>query len=69
MGVAVVSRWVADKALELGSIAAIEVDGFPAQRPLYAVLPRGTRTRAAEAFLEHLRTAFSESLAGTKAGT
>ncbi|MDZ4177962.1 MAG: LysR family transcriptional regulator [Coriobacteriia bacterium] len=68
MGVAVVSRWVADKALELGSISAVEVDGFPAQRPLYAVFPRGTRTRAAEAFLDHLRTAFSDSPAGIETG-
>jgi len=56
LGVAVVSRLVAEKALALGTIAEVSTSGFPATRPLFAVLPRGTRTRAAEAFLGHLQS-------------
>ncbi len=55
VGVAVVSRFVAGKALALRTIAEVSTSGFPAMRPLYAVLPRTTRTRAAEAFLGYLR--------------
>jgi DNA-binding transcriptional LysR family regulator len=55
LGLGVVSRWVADKALRLGTVAEIPVGGFPVSRPFYAVLPRTTLTRAADAFLEHLR--------------
>jgi DNA-binding transcriptional LysR family regulator len=55
MGLAMVSSWVACKALELGSVATVPVAGFPASRPLYVVTPRTTHTRAAEAFLAHLR--------------
>ena len=56
MGVGVVSHWMADKALALGTIAKVEAPGFPISRPFYAVLPRGVRSRAAEALLAHLRT-------------
>jgi len=55
MGLSVVSRWLAEKALALGTVAEVQSDYFPVSRPLYAVIPRGTMTRAAEAFLEHLR--------------
>jgi len=64
MGVAVVSRFVAEKALALGTISLVETDSFPVTRPLFAVLPRGTRTRAAEAFLGYLR----DSLGGSEPG-
>jgi DNA-binding transcriptional LysR family regulator len=56
MGVGVVSEWVAAKALELGTVAQVTVrDAFPIERYFYAVTPRGSLTRAAEAFLVHLR--------------
>lgn len=55
MGVSVVSHWLVDKALELGTVAQVDCPHFPVHRPLYAVIPRGTLTRAADAFLEHLR--------------
>ncbi|HEY5548471.1 MAG TPA: selenium metabolism-associated LysR family transcriptional regulator [Coriobacteriia bacterium] len=55
MGVGVVSHWMADKALALGTVAAIDAPGFPVARPFYAVSPRGTRPRAADALVEHLR--------------
>lgn len=54
LGVSILSRYVAAKALELGTVAAVDAVGLPAQRPLYAVLPKGTPTRAAVAFHEHL---------------
>jgi DNA-binding transcriptional LysR family regulator len=55
MGLAVVSSWVACKALELGTVATVPVQGYPVARPLYVVTARGTLTRAAEAFLSYLR--------------
>lgn len=55
MGMAMVSSWVACKALELGTVATVRVAGFPVSRPLYLVAPRTTPTRAGEAFLGYLR--------------
>jgi len=55
LGIGVVSRWMAEKALELGTIAQLDVAHFPAVRPFFAVVPRGTMSRAADAFLEYLR--------------
>jgi DNA-binding transcriptional LysR family regulator len=55
MGVGVVSHWMADKALALGTVAAVMAPGFPVARPFYAVLARGSRPRAADALVEHLR--------------
>ncbi len=60
MGISVVSRWLADKAVELGTVAKVDSDYFPVHRPLYAVIPRGTLTRAADAFLDHLRAELGE---------
>ncbi len=54
LGVAIVSRYVADKAIKLGTVAAVDVQGFPVRRPLYAVMPKTTCTRAAMAFHRHL---------------
>lgn len=55
LGLAMVSSWVACKALEAGTIATVPVAGFPVARPLYLVTPRTAPTRAAEAFLGYLR--------------
>jgi DNA-binding transcriptional LysR family regulator len=55
MGVGVVSHWMADKALTLGTVAQVVAPGFPVSRPFYAVLPRGARSRAAAALADHLR--------------
>jgi len=55
MGLAMVSTWVACKALELGTVATVPVAEFPVARPLYVVTPRTTPTRAADAFLGYLR--------------
>jgi LysR family transcriptional regulator, transcriptional activator of the cysJI operon len=59
MGVGVVSHWMADKALALGTIAQVAVPGFPVDRPFFAVLPRGARSRAAEALEAHVRAALA----------
>lgn len=56
MGIGVVSHWMADKALALGTVAKVNAPGFPISRPFYAVLPRGVRSRAADALLAHLRS-------------
>jgi DNA-binding transcriptional LysR family regulator len=55
MGVGVVSHWMADKALALGTVAQVPAPGFPVARPFYAVMPRGARSRAAGALAVHLR--------------
>lgn len=55
MGIGVVSRWMAEKALALATVASLDVMDFPVQRPFFAVLPRGTTSRAAQALLVHLR--------------
>lgn len=55
MGVGVVSAWVADKALRVGSIATVKWTHFPMKRPLYLVTSRRTPTRAAEAFVRYIQ--------------
>ena len=55
LGVAVVSRFVAAKALELGTVAEVPVEGFPYARPFYLISPRRTPSRATAAFVAHLR--------------
>ena len=55
MGIGVVSHWMADKALKLGTVRELQAPGFPVERPFYAVVPRGELTRAAAALLGELR--------------
>lgn len=57
MGLGIVSTQVADKALQLGTVALVHGAGFPVERPLFLVLPRRTLNRAAEALANHLRNA------------
>lgn len=59
LGVSVLSRLVAEKALALGTVREVDVVGLPAIRPLYSVLPRGSHTRAAEAFHVYLKVALT----------
>ncbi len=59
LGLSIVSRYVAAKALELGTVALVDAVGLPATRPFYAVFAKGTPTRAAQAFHEHLRAALA----------
>jgi len=54
LGIAMVSLFVARKALELGSVVRIDLSGKPIERPFYTVLPKGTTTRAAAAFSAYL---------------
>jgi DNA-binding transcriptional LysR family regulator len=54
LGIAMVSRYVAEKALELGSVVRADLAGAQVLRPFYTVLPKGTPTRAAAAFNAHL---------------
>lgn len=58
-GIGAVSHWVADKALQLGTIAEVCVPNFQIQRPFYAVTPSGRLRLSAQALLEHFRTALS----------
>ncbi|MDO9557303.1 MAG: selenium metabolism-associated LysR family transcriptional regulator [Coriobacteriia bacterium] len=57
MGIGVVSTWVADKALQLGTVAQVPEGSFPLVRPLFLVMPRTTTTRAAAALTDYLREA------------
>lgn len=54
MGLGVVSQWMCDKALELGTVARVPLARFPVRRPFYVVLPKGEPSRAASALFEHL---------------
>lgn len=54
MGIGVVSHWMADKALALGTVTQVAAPDFPITRPLYLVKPRGVPSRAAEALVDHL---------------
>lgn len=59
LGIAILSRHVAAKALELGTVAQVDAVGLPARRPFHLVIPKGTPTRAALAFREHLVSSLS----------
>ncbi|MRR12048.1 LysR family transcriptional regulator, partial [bacterium] len=59
LGLAVVSAWVAEKAIALKTVARVDIAPFPMSRPLYVVTPRGTLTRASDAFLGYLRSVLS----------
>ena len=39
MGISIVSRWLADKAVELGTVAKVDSEYFPLHRPLYVAIP------------------------------
>jgi DNA-binding transcriptional LysR family regulator len=54
LGISVLSRKVAAKAMQLGTVAEVDVVGLPALRPFYLVMPKGTPTHAASAFHEYL---------------
>ena len=54
LGVAIVSRSAAEKALWLGTVVELPVSSRPWKRGLYLARPRMTPTRAAEAFATYL---------------
>lgn len=56
LGIAIVSRYVAAKALALGTIVEIECEDLPLPRSFYLVTPKRTLTRAASAFVDFLAT-------------
>jgi DNA-binding transcriptional LysR family regulator len=55
LGAAIVSRLVAQRALALGSVVELDVEGFPTERPFFAVTPKGGPSQSSRAFLEYLR--------------
>lgn len=57
LGISIVSRRVVEKALALGTVSEVSAIGMPATRPFFLVMPKGTPTRAAAAFREHLARA------------
>lgn len=61
LGIAMLSRYVAAKALAAGSVKQIDVTDLPQLRPFYMVLPKATPTRAAAAFREHLLAAMASA--------
>jgi len=54
LGIAIMSRLVAEKALELGTIAQLDVVDYPLTRPLYVATPHRKPTRASGAFLDFI---------------
>jgi len=54
LGIAIVSRSAAEKALWLGTVAELPVQSRPWKRRLYLARPRMTPTRAADAFVAYL---------------
>ncbi|MEI7814127.1 MAG: LysR family transcriptional regulator [Coriobacteriia bacterium] len=57
LGVAMLSRHVAEKALALDTVARVDLAGPAIVRPFYTLLPKGTPTRAAAAFAAYLAEA------------
>jgi DNA-binding transcriptional LysR family regulator len=55
LGIAMVSRFVADKALRLGEVAMIGLAGGSVTRPFYSVLPKASPSRSAAAFAAYLQ--------------
>jgi DNA-binding transcriptional LysR family regulator len=61
VGIAMVSGYVAAKALELGTVSRVDIAETLPGRPFFAVIPNRKLTRAASAFLDHLRRALVDS--------
>ncbi len=61
LGISILSRYVAAKALELGTVRQVDAVGLPAVRPFFVVLPKRSPTRASAAFREHLLAALGPS--------
>ena len=59
MGIGVVSRLAAEKAIALGTVASLDAEAFPLERPFYVVTPHGARSRAADALVSHLAKTLS----------
>jgi DNA-binding transcriptional LysR family regulator len=59
LGIAMVSRFAAEKALALGTVVRVAVEGEPILRPFFTALPTSTPSRAALAFAEHLAGALA----------
>jgi DNA-binding transcriptional LysR family regulator len=59
MGLGAVSHWMADKAIELGTVALVDCPDFPIVRPFFAVVPPGNVRHAAQALLRHLEDALA----------
>lgn len=57
MGIAILSRHVAARALESGSVVELAAEGLPIKRPFYLVLPRQGMSRNAEVFKDFLLAA------------
>lgn len=57
LGIAMLSRQVAEKALALGTVTRVDLAGPPILRPFYLLVPKGTLSRAAQAFADYLTAA------------
>lgn len=58
LGTSIVSRWAAEKAIELGRVRAVEISDMPIRRKLYIVTRRGRPfDRLAILFLQFLQSA------------
>lgn len=55
LGISVVSRYVAARALDAESIVELDVEGLPFRRPFYLITPKRAHSRAVVAFADYLR--------------
>ncbi len=57
LGASIISRWAAEKAIELGTVRVVKIEDMPIERNLYITVRRGRPfNRLTELFLEFLKT-------------
>ena len=61
LGVAMLSRHVAEKALTMGTVTRVDLDAPAVERTFFSVLPKTTPTRAAQAFAAFLEAELAKS--------
>jgi DNA-binding transcriptional LysR family regulator len=66
LGVSIVSRWAAEKALRLGTVVEAKLKGLPISRTFYLAIAKRPQTRATEAFLEYLAGADMRRASGRR---
>lgn len=54
LGLAIVSRLVAEKALALGTVHECSIEGLPIKRPFYIVKPHRMLSKAGDSFVRYL---------------
>lgn len=67
LGASIVSRWAAEKAVELGTVRVVEIEDMPIERNLYITVRRGRPfNKLTELFLDFLRSMVESKNSGEK---